>query len=457
MLESLEERLRILSREIRSGSCLLALGPGASIDSREGQEVPLSVRLANKLAKEIEANHRASEIGDLNPDDLRHVAQLTLELELRSDLQLLQDRVCGFYQEFSGKTTDFHRRIASLPFKLCITTTPDDFLYNAFVAEGKTPARAFYDFRRGQAQMLREPTVARPLVYHLYGYSDNPDSLVITENDLIDFLVNVVREEPRLPSLITSQLTRTDSSCLFVDLGFKNWYLRVLLRALGLPGKKTTKSVALEEPEFFNQSKQHQTTVYFSPSSTIQFRPDSLKSFVTGLCAAYKTLMEKIPQQPVPEPPAGAPRVFLSYSSENREFVDQLGEKLKNEGIRVWQDHQNLRAGDDWRVKIIRHVIEKQTDYVVVVQTPEMTGRFRGVYYEEIKAALACQNQFGSGINFVIPARTGSVAVLPELKHLHSIAVDTDEGVKELARSILEDWAARSRRQVDRSAAASKA
>jgi hypothetical protein len=448
-MESLETRLRILSREIQSGSCVLALGPGASTDSSQAQEVPLSVKLANELAKELEANPRASEIGDLNRDDLRHVAQLTCELG--TDLQLLQDRVCEFYQEFSGKTTDFHKKIAALPFKLCITTTPDDFLYQALKEASKTPSRAFYDFRRGQAQTLPEPTVDHPLVYHLYGHPDNPDSMVITENDLIDFLVNVVRGEPRLPSLITSQLTREDSSCLFVDLGFKNWYLRVLLRALGLPSKKR-KSVALEEPEFFSERKQHQTTVYFSTSSTIQFRPDSLNDFVTRLRAAYDELMAKARQQPVPEPAADAPIVFLSYASEDRELVDHLAEKLKYEGIRVWQDHDDLRAGDAWHYQLM-HVIRNKVNYVVVVQTPAMTNRIKGVYYEEMRVALECQKQMKAGVNFVIGVRTGGVEVLPELSDLHSIAVDTEAGVKALARDIMDDWDARRRGKVARPAA----
>jgi hypothetical protein len=451
-MESLETRLRILSREIKSGSCVLALGPGASIDSSQAQEVPLSVKLANELASELEAKTSASEIGDLNRDDLRLVAQLTCDHG--TELQVLQDRVCEFYKEFSGKTTDLHRKIAALPFKLCITTTPDDFLYKALEDASKRPSRAFYDFRRGQAQTLPEPTVDHPLVYHLYGHPDNPDSLVITENDLIDFLVNVVRGEPRLPSLITSQLTREESSCLFVDLGFKNWYLRVLLRALGLPAKKEKKSVALEEPEFFSQRKQHQTTVYFSSSSTIEFRPDSLNDFVTRLRTAYEELVAKSGQQPVPEPAAGAPLVFLSYASEDRELVDRLADKLKYEGIRVWQDDKNLRAGDDWHYQLM-HFINNIVDYVVVVQTPAMTTRIKGVYYEEMRAALECQKRMKSGVNFVIAARTGGVDVLPELSHLHSIAVDTDAGVKELARDILDDWDARRRSQVGGPAAVS--
>jgi hypothetical protein len=81
-------------------------------------------------------------------------------------------------------------------------------------------------------------------VYHLYGYPADPLSLVITENDLIDFLVNVVRKEPSLPPEITNTLAR--STCLFIDLGFKNWYLR----SLGLRGhgEMTGPRAGVEQP-----------------------------------------------------------------------------------------------------------------------------------------------------------------------------------------------------------------
>lgn len=423
--------LRALSRRISLGNCVLALGPGASIDLNEAQEIPLNV----KLARELAADQRVSCTQDLNCDDLRHVSQVLFEMD--RDLTLLQERVSDFYGGFTGKTTEFHKNIAALPFRLCITTTPDDFLYNAFDQAGKSPKRHFYNFKKSRTFQLPEPTVDQPLVYHLYGYPDEPESLVITENDLIDFLVSVIRDEPALPPSIRAKLSRQETTCMFVDLGFKNWYLRALLRALGFYGHAEM-SVALEKPEFFAQSQQHQTTVYFSASKTIQFRQDSLNEFAEKLRETYDSLTED-GREKAPQLPEGAPRVFLSYAGEDRDEVEKLAEKLNGEGIGVWQDKQNLRAGDNWE-RVLIQVINKQVDYVMVVQTPTMVGQFEGYFYGEIAEALERKKNMKPGVLFLLPVQIGNVKILPQLESLHSHRVDTDDGFNALVSSIREDW-----------------
>lgn len=433
-----EPRLRALSRRIQAGNCVLALGPGASTYRPDSREAPLTVL----LAEELSADPRLSSVPGLNCEDLRHVAQALLEKE--PDSSLLQDQVVEFYKRFSGRTTGFHENIAALPFRLCVTTTPDDFLYTAFLQAGKSPIRHFYNFRRSHPLPTLEASVQRPLIYHLYGYSSEPDSLVLTENDLIDFLVRVVRNEPPLPAFIRATLCKAETTCLFVDLGFKNWYLRVLLQALQLYGHSDM-SVALEQAEFFAQSLQHQTTVYFSGPKTmsIHFRQDSLAEFAANLRTAYTTVYPETGQPEPQQPPSGAPCVFLSYASEDRPVVDHLAERLEFRGLAVWQDHKRLRAGDNWE-RALMYVLNKQVDYVVVVQTPAMTGRVEGVFYTEIGEALKRQKGMRAGARFVFPVRHGIGTVLPELKDLHSISVDTEEGVEALALSINEDWQRRS-------------
>src|SRR5215510_1519042 len=145
---------------------------------------------------------------------------------------------------------------------------------------------------------------------------------------------------------------------------------------------KRCPSLALEAPEFFAQLQQHQTTVYFTASRTIQFRQDSLNEFAKNLRATYNSLMQARPE-PVGTLPTEAPRVFLSYASEDHELVEQLAERLQTAGIVIWQDKQSLRVGDNW-YRVLVQVLHKQVDYVVVVQTPAMVRRLEGSFYMEI-------------------------------------------------------------------------
>lgn len=306
---------------------------------------------------------------------------------------------------------------------------------------GKKPVRNFYNFRKSREFRSAEFTVEHPLIYHLYGHPQDSSSLVITENDLIEFLTNVVRKSPPLPEQITGILSHPDSTCLFVDLGFKNWYLRVLMRSLGLVNHNE-KSVALEPPEFFAQAKQHQTMLYFSGGNTMEFHQDSLNDFAVCLRGAYEAIAEPREQATdVPEPPATAPVAFLSYASEDRDLVERLSQSMKAGGVAVWMDRQNLRGGDNWE-RVITQVIEKQVNYFVPVQAVGMT-RPEGVFYEEIKMALRKQDRQRDGFRFVIPVHTDSRYRLERLHELNSISIATDDGVGALIHDILEDWDAR--------------
>ncbi len=433
--------LRALARQISSGNCILVLGPGASTDLQNAKEIPLN----NILAKEIAADQKISRTKDLNCCDLRHVSQVKLDQD--KSPSLLRETVIEFYDRFAGRTSEFHKNIAALPFQLCITTTPDDFLYKA-LAEceemKKTPVREFYNFRKAHPGDVPDPSVSAPIVYYLYGYPEEPLSLVITENDLIDFLTKVIRNEPPLPVSIRNALKKPDNTFLFIDVGFKNWYLRALLWALGLYGHIET-SMAIEDPEFFAQSQQHQTMVYYSSSKMIQFQQESLSGFSQKLRKAYNELPEH-KRKTTPKISEGAPRVFLSYAHENQDEVERLSEKLTDANIDVWRDKQNLRLGDDWKQKL-KYVIAKQADYVVVIQSAEMLRRTKGVFFDEIRQALECQRTYQEGLRFVLPATIGDVENMSLLADLHSHRIDTEDGFNAFTAAIMEDWKERERRK----------
>jgi len=136
---------------------------------------------------------------------------------------------------------------------------------------------------------------------------------------------------------------------------------------------------------------------------------------------------------------------FISYASEDREAVDALAEELEARGIRVWEDHQNLRAGDNWN-EVLLDVIKRKADYVIVVQTPAMTTAIRGVFRREIEVAKALQTEMGEfdgqRLHFLVPIKIGDCELLSSLKEFHVIEVDVSvsNSLDLLANSILGDW-----------------
>jgi len=433
---------RALVERIRAGRCVLLLGPDVAVDVSGLERTPVTTRLARRLAAEPALQPRCS------PDmagHLRYVAQLYYEVT--RDLEELAIVTADFYQSLRGTTTAFHRNLAQLPFRLCINTSPDDFMLEAFRATGtKHPTAMYYNFREALSPGFQPATETEPLVYSLCGHSEALYSLVLTENDLIEFLVAVVRGDPPLPDYVRGRLGDPDTTFLFVGFGFHNWYLRVLLHVLKIYGHKS-RAVALEDTGFFAHPEHPQTVGFFSGDRSIEFRPLQWDTFAEQLCAAYGATAAAVPGRPGAEPGPNAPKVFLCYASEDRESVETLGEALEARGVAIWRDKQNLRVGENWD-RVLVDVIRKRVDYVIVAQSAQMANRVEGYFRKEIDIARNRWSQFDKNFVFVLPVTLSGGPPLPELEDLHTIDVTSKAGIDSLAKTILEDWAKPNRRSV---------
>ncbi len=421
---------------IQRGNCILVLGPGAAIDPDDPEGRPLATRLAYSLAEKLPN----AEV--VNRNDLAHVAEGFLQhIRGRTDLEVV---VRDFYAPYSQATTRLHQELAALPFSLCVNTSFDYFFWNALLAAGKSPEYAYYHFRDERAFNLAEASPARPLVYYLYGALEELDSLVLTENDMLDFLVNVVKGSPALPPYITARFSTHKTSFLFIGFGFGRWFVRILLHVLKAYGHQD-RSLALEDRSFFAHPDEPETAVFFGRTHCIEFKHLSWQAFAEELGQRYSGLVSSV-TRPAPKPPVDAPRVFLCHSHLDRDLVAQLRQQLQALGIGVWLDQQNLRGGDNWE-QLIPHVIQKQVDYVVVLQSPNMVGRVESYCYKEIAMALERQKSFGEDFRFIIPAQLAPCQLLASLASLHVIALNPaqPQNVRELATAINEDWQRRRR------------
>ena len=74
------------------------------------------------------------------------------------------------------------------------------------------------------------PTPDSPLVYHVFGVLNAPESIVITEDDYFDFLAAVASNSSLIPTMVLDKMVF--SSLLFMGFGPEDWDMRVLLRSL---------------------------------------------------------------------------------------------------------------------------------------------------------------------------------------------------------------------------------
>ncbi len=131
-----------------------------------------------------------------------------------------------------------HKALAQLPLPIFITTNPDGLLSSALRDAGKDPQVVLCPWNEYIEQVEsiydREPdffpTAERPLVYHLFGRIDEPDSIVLTEDDYFDFLIGVTGNKDLIPSAVRRALA--DTALLFLGFQMDDWNFRVLFRSI---------------------------------------------------------------------------------------------------------------------------------------------------------------------------------------------------------------------------------
>jgi hypothetical protein len=103
------------------------------------------------------------------------------------------------YPQVSDPNQDALRLLAELPLPLYITTCYHDFIEHALRRSGKTPVSEILYWNRALENIPSNykpdyvPDEQHPLVYHLFGRDAYPESLILTEDDYLDWLVRLAQ------------------------------------------------------------------------------------------------------------------------------------------------------------------------------------------------------------------------------------------------------------------------
>ncbi|HUM70936.1 MAG TPA: SIR2 family protein, partial [Chloroflexota bacterium] len=185
-----ERDWNLLLKRITDGKCTPFIGP--------------AVNNAYMPTRRAIATQWAAEYGyPLENGDLARVAQY---LAIENDPYFPHDELLK--QIEVAQKPDFtaanqpHAVLADLPLPIYITTNYDNLITDALTHRRKEPRRELCRWNpyllRSHPSMLEsgyQPTPSNPLVYHLHGHADSPESIVLTEDNYLDFLVNISSNE----------------------------------------------------------------------------------------------------------------------------------------------------------------------------------------------------------------------------------------------------------------------
>jgi hypothetical protein len=236
-----EEDWRLLLRRINKGACTPFLGAGSCAGC-----LPVGA----DIAKEWAGEHGYPLEDD---DDLARVAQFigVHSEDAMYPKELMLDELLGVQPPDFGNKDEPHSALASLPFPVYMTTNYDDFMVDALKYHRKNPKREICRWNCSPAVRAEPivldptfvPTAAEPIVFHLHGHFRVPESIVLTEDDYLDFLVAVSRNDRLLPHQIYKALAGT--SLLFIGYKLADWDFRVLHRGLVMASEASLRRLSV--------------------------------------------------------------------------------------------------------------------------------------------------------------------------------------------------------------------
>jgi len=260
-----ETELRYISRErctpiIGPGLLETLLGPSADIARgwASAFHYPMSPYDRDALPKV--AQYLATDKGEAMPfDEYEEAVQRALRRNFAAELpaEMLgkkwveTDNLARAIGEKRRKANplDAYRVLASLPFPLYISANPDRLLEDALEDAKRKPEVMISPWKTTLAgrktvfdrEPSYEPSADRPLVFYLFGRWNDRDSLVLTEDEYIRYLIGFTSNKAFVPEQV--RLALSDTLLLFLGFQTEEWAFRVIFHSIlaqagsGLLGK----------------------------------------------------------------------------------------------------------------------------------------------------------------------------------------------------------------------------
>jgi hypothetical protein len=240
VLEPDARDVRAVAEVIRAGHCTLFLGAGVHSAPPAGsrwaygeKERPLR---GGELSTHLAA---ATRYAEQYPDEqVRNLGRVSLYCELHEKYgrKWLIEEVRK--QVHTGKKpSPALRGLTELGFPLIATTNYDQLIEDALAAHGRKPSVSIYD-RRSSTQTNDytgdeiDPTPEQPFLLKIHGDIGIPESLVITDEDYIGFVLRMSDKEPFNPLPPSFRYAFSRYPTLFIGYSLLDYNLRLLFKTL---------------------------------------------------------------------------------------------------------------------------------------------------------------------------------------------------------------------------------
>lgn len=395
----------VLISAIEEGRVIPVIGPELLVFEQDGAKTDLYSLLAGRLADKL-AVDRADLPKQFSLDDvaLRY-------FENRGQRSVLYSTLNSLVRDPAFPVPEPLRRLAEIDgLRLFVSTTFDGFMARAL--EDARPAAKSSAVTRDYSLRSRVEDLPNavedleaPVVFRLFGGSSTLTDYVVTDEDLLEFLL-ALRSPDRRPKLLFDALR--DCNLLVLGCSFPNWLSRFFVRVISdmrlLDRRDTLETIADD------RTAEDQNLVLFLRHCNISiFQGGGTVEFVDELWRRWREIHPEGQkasagasvsiQEDRPTVPGGA--IFLSYASEDRAMVLELKEHLEQAGLEVWFDQRRLEAGDVYEHKIRRNIATCSFFFPCISRAS--ANRLEGYYRKEWHWAIERSRRFEASFPFIQP------------------------------------------------------
>jgi SIR2-like protein len=229
--------LALIAESVNKHQCILFLGAavhspppdGSPYAYPEEQRPPLGSAMARHLATKSQFAARYPNEGT---DNLLRVAQ---DFEDKFKLSQLVSEIRALVD--TGKeASPIVKALAQLDFPLVITTNYDQLYERVLLRDGKKPVFCVYNPVKGSVTDEYpgpdDPSPARPFIIKIHGDIDQPESLVVTGEHYIQFVLRMTENPGSHPVPMSVRSRLKNWPVLFIGYSLGDYNLRILIKAL---------------------------------------------------------------------------------------------------------------------------------------------------------------------------------------------------------------------------------
>jgi hypothetical protein len=225
--------IELVATAVREQRCVLFLGAGVHAPSPDDspfdypaeQAPPRGCALSRTLAA---ACNLSSRYPDENPCNLQRVA---LFHEITHSRHQLVKAITKAVHD-GKRPSPLLGALAQLGFPVIISTNYDHLFERALGAVGKDPRINVYTPRRETTIDYRDPTADSPILFKIHGDVARRETLVVTDEDYIQFVLRMSDKERYDPVPFTVKYHLTGWTTLFVGYSLLDYNLRLLFKTL---------------------------------------------------------------------------------------------------------------------------------------------------------------------------------------------------------------------------------